>query len=58
MEHAIVRESEITDLQDKMNLIFTNGSQNQSYTSLAGAVFSGAAHHIEESGDIKKLPID
>lgn len=39
LEHAIVRESEITDLQDKMNLIFTNGSQNQSYTSLAGAVF-------------------
>lgn len=32
-------ESEIPDLPDKMKMIFTNGSQNQNYTSLAGVVF-------------------
>jgi SagB-type dehydrogenase family enzyme len=39
LEHAIVMESEILELPDKMKMIFTNGSQNQSYTSLAGVVF-------------------
>lgn len=39
LEHAIVMEREITDLPDHMNQVFTNGSQNQSYTSLAGVIF-------------------
>ena len=39
LEHALVMECEVDDLPDKMKLIFTNGSQNQSYTSLANLVF-------------------
>lgn len=39
LEHALVMESEIPNLSDKMKMIFTNGSQNQSYTSNACVVF-------------------
>jgi SagB-type dehydrogenase family enzyme len=39
LEHALVMIDEVPDLSDKMNVLFTNGSQNQSYTSLAGVVF-------------------
>lgn len=39
LEHALVMEDKVPDLSDKMKMIFTNGSQNQSYTSMAGVVF-------------------
>ena len=39
LEHALVMEREIHDLPNQMSMIFTNGSQNQSYTSLGGVVF-------------------
>lgn len=39
VEHYLVMEDEVSDLSDKMEIIFTNGSQNQSYTTLAGVVF-------------------
>lgn len=39
LEHALLMECEVTDLPGKMKIIFTNGSQNQDYTSMAGVVF-------------------
>lgn len=39
LEHTLVMEVEIQDLPNNMKIIFNNGSQNQSYTSMTGVVF-------------------